>query len=576
MTSTKNFSALTALVAFLISFGLVNQLLPSRTSFGAGSIRPSHVAPTEEVLVSPALPQVQVAVDAQEEEAASEQALQAQPMVELEFDSNAPTNTPPPIGAVLHGVITSTEGGALESAVVSLTRSDGERLDVRSDSEGKYNIGPLPPGSQLIRAGATDFHNHEQEVLLPTDEALLRQDFVLRPQQVVRVDLLASSGEPALPALREAGISLYSLGLVPVATRHDPGETFEEVTGSLNNPFGIGSFWQSGRMGRPAGGPATYGTVTLKEDGPAWISLVAAHQVLQKQQIDPTLRLVQFTLDAEDIQQLHGQLLARVVSAEDGTPLAAQAHLGEYNFPNGPGLEVAGDGDVHFDNQVPGKRWLIVQAEGRATLTKQVLLDRGQTLDLGDLVLSKPVQLAGTVKTAAGQPIKAVLRWGAYDLATQKVSWEREKYAQSKADGSFRIPDLSPGIWLVQAQGLPARSPSPFDPKSRSLAVRVDASADSVQGIELVMFATTAITLTFEGAAEPWPAVYAYDSQGLRSAATWLGQYGKESQLHLPPGDFELVVRRDGIELERRHLTVGEEPQRIDFGQAQGIESDED
>jgi hypothetical protein len=272
---------------------------------------------------------------------------------------------------------------------------------------------------------------------------------------------------------------------------------------------------------------------------------------------------VTFTLDPEDLAGLRCELFARAVAAEDGAPLAGKAFLEDDPFPMRAGAVVGEDGLVHLGDQLPGERWFIFQAPGRANLLRRVSLIAGQALELGDVQLHAPVVLAGHVRTATGEPLEAVLRWGTFDPVKEEVRWVLQTSAESQADGSFRIAGLEPGQWLLQAPGLPERGPRPFDPRLASPSVLVDARLGSLSDLELVMHATTTITFASEGAAEPWPAVIVLDEHGLRADATWLGRYGGESQVHLPQGSYELVFKRDGVETERRPLRVGGEPQRI-------------
>jgi hypothetical protein len=550
-------SLLEALLTFAVSFGLVLLLLPEREGPRGAELDPAAAEPSTEPSRGSELPDVAL----ESVRAPEVPRTEALPVAEPALRS-APIESAP-IGTLVHGTIEDPAGRALAGASVWLTFSDGSFYRSAADDGGRYAIGPLPPGVQLLTAGRIDCHEVEVELHLTESEPFVHQDFVLRPQQVIRVDLVTSTGVPALLALQAANTSVWDLNLVPVATREDPGATFTGVSGSLNNTFGIGGFFQAGMMGREAQGPATYGTVTLYEDGPAWLSLVAAHQVLSKRPIDTSVTEVTFTLDPEDLAGLRCELFARAVAAEDGAPLAGKAFLEDDPFPMRAGAVVGEDGLVHLGDQLPGERWFIFQAPGRANLLRRVSLIAGQALELGDVQLHAPVVLAGHVRTATGEPLEAVLRWGTFDPVKEEVRWVLQTSAESQADGSFRIAGLEPGQWLLQAPGLPERGPRPFDPRLASPSVLVDARLGSLSDLELVMHATTTITFASEGAAEPWPAVIVLDEHGLRADATWLGRYGGESQVHLPQGSYELVFKRDGVETERRPLRVGGEPQRI-------------
>lgn len=562
MESGRQHGIVSALLGFAVAFGVVHWLLPARDGDAAAGLMPELELPvtrTAEALEpgleheEPAEPAV---VDEPDPVAAAAAAQ----------ESSVPAKAEGlPDGLVLYGRVVDSEGAPLDEAFVSVRTAQGENVYTKSDEEGRYTLGVLPLDIRRVIAGKRDYHEHDVELPAVAEPGLLRQDFLLRPKQIVRVRLLTSAGEAALPALREAGVNLRSWSLVPVATRSDPGDTFDEVTGSLNNYFGIGTWWDDGPMGKPDLGPEIYGTVTLHEDGPAWLSLVAAHQVLRKQPIDPSTEEVTLTLDPEDLRALQCGLSARMIDARSGAPLAGWFWVAEDPFAMRKGTAVEEDGGVFVDDALPGNRYLILRAEGRAELVLEVELTRGERLELGDLLLHPPIALKGEVKSEAGDPIEARLRWGRLDPATGEVAWVRQRSAASGPDGTFELGGLIPDHWVVQVEGLPAHPPRPYDPVMASAPVRVDATGGSVSGIELVVEATTAVTFVVEGAEEPWPYVRALDAANLPARSAWLGRWDVETPLYLPPGAYELVFSRDGVELERRPLVVESEPQRIEW-----------
>ena len=98
-----------------------------------------------------------------------------------------------------------------------------------------------------------------------------------------------------------------------------------------------------------------------------------------------------------------------------------------------------------------------------------------------------------------------------------------------------------------------------------SLAQRVDATRGTVEGLELVLHETTPITLATEGVSEPWPRAIALDAAGLPADSAWPGRYEDETLLHLSAGRYDLVVERDGEEVARHVLEVGDEPLHINL-----------
>ncbi|MEM9802400.1 MAG: carboxypeptidase-like regulatory domain-containing protein, partial [Planctomycetota bacterium] len=316
--------------------------------------------------------------------------------------------------------------------------------------------------------------------------------------------------------------------------------------------------------------PATedeYGMVLVDEDGPAWLSLIASHQVLASQRIDDETRSVEFVVEPEDLDGLKGSVGLVAVDAETGAPLVARVTVGRDAFPNGgvSGETSAETGEITLEGVDPGERWLIVQADGRATSKQQVRIERGARLDVGMVALRAPVEIAGFVRDAEGKAYEAVVKWGRLDDATGRVEWARQTRAQSTADGRFRISDLEPGVYAVQAPGLPARSPIPHNARLASRAVRVDATSGSVADVSLELRGTSKLTLVTGDLAEPWATAIAIDASGLPADSTWLGRWGPEIELDLVDGVYTLVVLRDGEEIEERKISIVGHDVRIEL-----------
>lgn len=468
-------------------------------------------------------------------------------------------SAPAPLGAVLWGTVTEPDGSPVADAWVSTPAAGGERHVVRSSAEGRYTMGPLPPGPRRVTASWHLHHDDEVELVAAAEE-LLRQDFVLRPKQRIVVRVVTSEGEPTMPLVR--GMARFEA--VPVATREDPGDTLTDVEGSLNNPFGIGQFWGWGYVGVPNLGGGMLGCVFLDEEPPAWLSFVACHQVLAKQRIDSSTGEVTFVLDPEDFLALRAGARGRVVDAATGEPIAATVSLGEYSYPPfGQGGAVGDDGLFSIEGALPGRQVLTVRAPGRARVVRQVTLRLGEVLEVGDVPLLPAVSLSGHVRRDTGEPLDAVVSCGRFDPATGEVHSAHGVKWTSGDDGTFAIGELEPAVYLLRCPGLRARPPHPSDPSLMSLPVRVDASRGSVEGIELVLRETTVVTLVAEDAAEPWPVATAFDGTGLPVRSVSPGRWETETPLHLPPGDYTLEVERDGVLLERRALVVGDEPRRL-------------
>lgn len=465
---------------------------------------------------------------------------------------------------LLHGFVRDPDGAPVAGASVSFEPEDGRWIRAESDAGGRWSVATFERGTHLFRASKRNHETAEATVALDGAGDVVRRDFVLVPQQVVRVDLLLPDGGPAMPAIREAGVHPYSWGLVPVATREDPGATFTDVGGSLNNRFGIGQYWGPGDGGAPNAGPETYGFVTLLSPAPAWISLVAAHQVLAKRAIEPSTTEVTFIVSPGDFGNLEGRVVARVVSGEDGLPLTCTATVMDDPFPR-PGKEFVG-GSVDLPGQQPGLRYLVVQAPDRAAVIREVLVERGRTTDVGEIRMHAPVSIAGRIVTDVDPLPTAVLRWGRVDPATGRVAWKDRTMQKTDHEGRFVLDGLEPGVWMIRVPGLSARPPRGSDDRMASATVRVDATAGSVEGVELVLASTARVTLvTGKVDGDERYVVRAFDADGRPSDSARVGKYASEADLALTPGDWELVLTLDGEELERRGVAVTGEALRIDW-----------
>jgi hypothetical protein len=470
---------------------------------------------------------------------------------ERAVQSSAPTMG---TGVLLFGVVTDQDDHPLEDVGIGRLDAEGRWDLVSSDAEGRYSYGPLDPADENPVTLVTWQMEHfrvERKVDLPVDQDALRVDFQLRTKRVIWVrEEFGSMPEP-------------QPFLVPVATAEDPGETFEGISGSLNNQFGIGTFWSNGQQKFERDDPAWVGTVTLEEDGPAWISLIKEGQVVAKQELDPHATEVRFDIDPAILETLHAELRALLVADEDGLPLAGTASLVGEPFMFRRGTPVESDGVLLLSDARLGKSWLIVHVEGRAELKRRVDLGRGELLDLGELRLKEPVAISGFVLGEDAKPLEAVLRWGRYD-SEGRFAWVRQQVARSRTDGSFHVGGLEPDLWYVQVLGGIAASPRPFEPSVRSLPLVVDARAGDVEDVELRVSKTVAVTVLLS-VEKPWPKLWVRTPDGLLETGMQLGWSGDKSVLHLLGGDYTFELEREGEAPVSRDVSVGSEALTIEL-----------
>ncbi|MEM1447923.1 MAG: carboxypeptidase-like regulatory domain-containing protein [Planctomycetota bacterium] len=554
-----------AILGFVAAYFAVGALLPRQTPAAERVERPvpaiTHEAPTSTSLVD---------VEARETPAAATATAGPSPTASEEVVAAERADELPAAdaSALVYGTVADLDGNLLDRVSILAEQPNGDQIRTWTDADGRYVLASISRATRSLSVGSKLYRTLD----VPLDLASTplgdgtRKDLVLSPMRIVRVRIVNSAGEPALPALVEAGHSLWRVQLVPVATAEEPGATFTEVEGSLNNTFGIGAFWQAGRWALEPETEDEYGAVMVHEDGPAWLSLVASHQVLASRRIDDDTRTVEFVLDPEHLDALRGTVRLAVVDAATGGPLAARVFVGEHAFLNG---ETTYDTDpttgaAVLESVVPGKRWLVVQAEGRATSKQEILVERGATLEIGEVVLHAPVEIGGVVRDSDGKSYEAVVKWGRIDETTGRVDWVRQTSTRSSVDGDFLIQDLEPGVYAVQSPGLEARSPRPHDARLASLAVRVDVRQGSASDVVLELRPTSKLTIATGDLEHPWATAVALDANGRPADSTWLGRWGPEIHLDLVDGAYTLVVRRDGEEVQRYDVAIAGEDVRLE------------
>src|SRR5262249_24115177 len=146
----------------------------------------------------------------------------------------------------------------------------------------------------------------------------------------------------------------YGRHIVPVATKENPGRHVYEVFGSLNNPFGVGQFWQA------APGCETLpidcnGVVLVGADLPVYELLVLLHSVHQTQSVDSGAQEVTFVLSVRDVNASLGSLHVQVVEAANSAPIEGAGVILEGGPSEGGSATSGTDGFARIEHALPGR-----------------------------------------------------------------------------------------------------------------------------------------------------------------------------------------------------------------------------
>ena len=458
-----------------------------------------------------------------------------------------------PSRGFVRGVVRAADGGELQYGYVQVHLADGTRTGARSDDHGRYALGPLELGSYRLEASALNLRTAERDVAITSDSSDVRADFALEREQIVQVRVVTPDGETFSEAFSARDESLIEWNAVAVATRHDPGDTFDGVRGSRNNTFGIGHFARPGYLGCPNLGPEWFGCVFLHEPPPAWLSFVAAGQVLAKQAIDASTTQVTFVVVVDDVLGSTVEVRGRVVDRDTGRPVAARVQLSEDGLPFRPWSDADEAGGFVIDDAKPGRGVLVVSAAGHGTHRLELGLERGERRDLGTIELGPARELAGRVDAFAGAVQGIRIRIGLYDDMLARARWPGNRFWGVDEHNAFRAQDLEQGVYLVQALA---------DDSSASIPVRADLSEGSVDGLELDFQDLVQVTVSAPDAVEPWPWITLREPGGLPVARWELGRYGPSRDLRLPRRAYAVEIERGQEVLERGSVRVENEPSR--------------
>ena len=230
----------------------------------------------------------------------------------------------------------------------------------------------------------------------------MRHDFVLQKTVVIDVIGMTPEGKPLEPALRAAGVP-FEIRLRVVVTNERP-KSFP--TGSLHR-LGIGKYVSARHyesLQIPNAPPEMLGRLELHGDTPAFASLVVGSDILAIEPITAERRRLVFRLSVDSIRSRCGTVRLQLISAISNAPLP------------GVGVEAAGtektdaEGAVVFKNVNPGLLAIRARARDHEPWEHTIRVAPGSRVDLGRIVLHKPIEVPLVVVDPLGEGTRASLK----------------------------------------------------------------------------------------------------------------------------------------------------------------------
>jgi RNA polymerase sigma factor (sigma-70 family) len=354
---------------------------------------------------------------------------------------------------LFYGALLDPEGNPIRGAWfagASLTDINGRSRYCDAKTEGTFAFHALPFGKYWVSASAEGFHGNEDVIELDPSHAQLLKDYKLSRAPILKIRVVTPQGELLSAALGNGRNRLSYPVLVPVATKTSPGKWFKEVFGSLNNPFGIGQFWDYGP--RVEGlGKGYMGILLLKQDPPVYVSLLNFHRVLQTKEVKPGDEEVQFVVPAEDLLSSMASIRMQIVDADTRTPIQG-ANVQFWGGPSmGAGVESDANGNAVIESHEPGEFSMHIRVQNHEEYVARILADSGTITELGQIPLEKGIQFEAKVLDGMGNPKKEQFELGVLNPSTNTLEMERQRSYRSDGDGLLKFENLGRRVYVIRS-----------------------------------------------------------------------------------------------------------------------------
>lgn len=354
-----------------------------------------------------------------------------------------------PVGLLLFGKVVAPDGSPVVDGRVEATSSEDKVLRA-SIASGSYALPRLAPGRWRLLCTAPAFRALEMTVDLKAKPVSRRLDFHLKRSVILRVRFVT----PDAANLRDVLDARLGARVTAVATQRPPeAGLLPLTTDQAYERFGVGRFgWFSGdprQVNHPLAEKYA-GELQLDCDLPVFVSAVLRHVVLETKHVPQGAEEVEFVIPLSSVQGGLAVIKGRVVSADDGSPLAGafvRAAPGRHS-----GVPAPARRDGTFELRVlPGPLWITVEARDYAPLLRHLHLESGKTLDVGTLELQKPIFARGRVVDADGRGVRAQVQWIGLDDIKLPQSMQPHAGTASDKDGNFVLP-AAPGRYLLRVR----------------------------------------------------------------------------------------------------------------------------
>jgi hypothetical protein len=269
--------------------------------------------------------------------------------------------------------------------------------------------------------------------------------------------------------------------------------------------------------------------------------------VIATQRVEAGQTEVQFTLDPATLAPKFATVSVRVLDADTQAPLAgARVSLSTRNGMNS-GQPTGDDGRAVVEKVPPGVMRLSVLAKDHEQCSREIAIEPGAQLALGDIALGPVVPLRGRVLGDAEARKGARIVWTELKWRAAATPFTTNREAALETDGTFTLDGVGRGRIVVQATTRDGRlaqaivdnpTPKPVElllqPAAKLLVAR---PTDPTRGLVLMLF----------------------DAQRVPIACRALELIGRETAIALLPGTYGFEVHEGERVVQSGSVTLGTE-----------------
>lgn len=459
-------------------------------------------------------------------------------------------------GMLLFGVLVDEAGQPVPGATAHFTR-DGETKPLTastSDKEATFALAGLSSGRLNVRVSAVGFCELQDTIEIPVGMSRMRHDIVLKKAWTLAVKIVTPEGTPIAQALRDGGKerkSWFQIQVSALATPWEPQGDFPP-TNLREADHGVGR-WRSGTgfeamRGGPRISKEFAGTLELDVRQPLWVSAVMRHHVLATARVEPGQPEVTLTVALDQILRSLGVVRLRVVDSVTGLP-SSEARVGISDVQSSGAPEaVDAQGRIEVRDLRPGLHRLSIYAKDRFGPNAEVMIESGQTIDLGDIPLVAHRSIKGRCDNIDGKGDRISIQATSLDPSLVPTVHLQSYRAQAAEDGTFTL-SLPDGRYFVRATG------------AGGTALELDTRALGEQMLILPLAKESSIRLDARIGGDPMElAIIA--SSGRAIFRRWVKD-GWKFPITCLPGDYRIELKDRTGKVRTEQIRVG--PDGVDL-----------